>query len=548
MIMTRAFFYMAALLAAMSFGVDPAGAQYSAFDDPPSVGGNAAAGSSEFGPTQSEIQGGDFAQGQSAQVIVLLRNSSSAPIILQKIDLVPSSNVSASITGNQCSGDAVKPGLECAVTVAIKGEAGGKYRVGMLINHSGRTKISNAAIVGNVTAGGAGSADGMPSNEIDAFPSEVKFDKTKGRTPLVRSITLRNNSTKAIEVSDIELIASPLTGFSVSAPSCVKLEASQSCIATITWAPSVEGKAEGVIVLRHNGPSGSLQIALSGEFERTATTTAERFPTAVPGEGLIVSDRDTIEFGTDIDGAASISVTLINSGDKDVLMRQVKLAGSDNGLSLSNDDCRSGKVLKTNQGCVLTVNWLPRRKGPVIDDVQIMHDGARGVLVLPVRGTAKKAVNLNMPMAGSGSSGGIPRLPGGELDETLVGAADSADGAGTGQRGFESGMGGGITLATDMASLNGYRITSLSGVSAVVTGPRGRVVVKDGAPAPIAGAYWIPRITPEGVELIGQAESVFLLFDRSLGIISAAASGAAGAAGTTTTTQPATAEDSGNGE
>src|SRR5690606_14055811 len=127
-----------------------------------------------FGPAQAEIPGGDFPQGQSAQVIVMMRNNTSTPITLGTIDLVPSSNVSANIVGNQCAEEAVKPGLECAVTVAIKGEASGKYRVGMLINLSGRTKVSSSAIVGNIGTV-SGTATGMPLNEIEAFPTILDF-------------------------------------------------------------------------------------------------------------------------------------------------------------------------------------------------------------------------------------------------------------------------------------------------------------------------------------------------------------------------------------
>jgi hypothetical protein len=479
-------------------------AQYSAFDDPPSGGAGANVGGGEFGPSLGlEIKGGDFAQGQSSQVIVMMRNYASVPITLGTIDLVPSSNVTANIVGNQCVSEPIKPGLECAVTVAVKGESNGAYRVGMLINHSGRTRVTNAAIIGIISSTTTGAQLGPP-NEIESFPVALNFDKTSGRTPLVRSIVLRNGSSKKLDIGGIELIASPLTGFAVSAPECKALESGQSCVVTVTWAPSVEGKSEGVLLLRHNGPSGSLQIPLSGEFTRTPTSMADRFPSPVPGQGLLVSDADKIDFGSAIDGAASISVTLINMGDSDLKLNQVRLAGSDNGLSLANDDCFVGKVLPRNEGCVLTINWLPRRKGPVIDDIQIIHDGARGVLVLPVRGTATEVVNLNMPMLG----GGMSKLDGDELDEGLLGSKSSAA--------------GGIALGTDVSGLNGYRVTSLSAQRAVISGPRGRVVVLDGQPAPISGSHWIPRVLPEGVELIGAKNSVFLMFDRSLGVIAPA--------------------------
>src|SRR5262249_37489833 len=149
-----------------------------------------------------------------------------------------------------------------------------------------------------------------------AFPLNLDFGTTKGSTPLVRSIALRNSSSSTITITGIELAASPLTGYSVSAPSCKELLASQACVATVTWSPTSEGTAEGVLVLRHSGPSGSLQIPLKGVYDLPKTGKAELFPAPVAGEGLLVADRESVDFGSAVDGAASITVSLVNSGDK----------------------------------------------------------------------------------------------------------------------------------------------------------------------------------------------------------------------------------------
>lgn len=477
-------------------------AQYSAFDDPPAPGGAAGGASQqEISPAKPEMEGGDLPQGQSTQVLVMMRNNSASPIEIKTIELLPSSNVTATIAGNQCDKEALRPGMECALNVSLKAESPGKYRVGLLMNHTGRTKVSNAAIIG--TVGGVNSKAGaLPSNEIEAFPPILDFTQVKGRAPLVRSISLRNSSTKTVEITNIELAASPLTGFAVSAPDCKVLEASQACIATVTWSPQLEGKAEGVVVLRHTGPSGSLQIPLTGEYTQSKTDKAALFPSPVPGQGLIVADRESVDFGTTVDGAASITVSLINNGDKPVILKQVKLAGSDNGLSLSDDDCKAGKELPANQGCALTINWLPRRAGPVIDDVQVIHDGARGVLILPVRGTATQPVNLNMPLINSNK---LPKLSGKDIDEGMLKNAPSEHSR--------------SALASNTASLNGYRVTSLAVSRAVVSGPGGRIIVEDGVPQVIAGGHWIPRVFTDGVELRGEDDSVILLFDRSLNVL-----------------------------
>jgi hypothetical protein len=500
---------------ALAGPVSVALAQYSAFDDPPQGGtGAASAGNQEISANKPEVDGGEIAAGQEAQVIVLLRNNTSSPVTLDRIEMAPSSNITARMTKNQCGQQPIKPNVECAVTVGIKGETTGKFRLGMLIYHNGKTQLSNVFVVGTVGAGKAGSAGGLPANEIEAFPNMLDFGSTKGRTPLVRSIALRNASSNTVKISKIELAASPLTGFSVSAPDCKELLASQACVATVTWSPLAEGSSQGVLVLRHDGPSGNLQIALKGEYEITETSKADLFPSAIPGMGLIVADRETVDFGSSVDGAASITVSLVNNGEKDVLLQQVKLAGSDNGLTLSTDSCTSGKVLSPYQGCALTVNWAPRRAGPVIDDIQILHDGARGVLVLPVRGTATKEAESQLPVMNAVSA--LPKLSKGALDESLVGGV--ADGK---PNDVEISSGGNAT------SLSGYRVTSMSTDRAILAGPRGRLLVRNGVKQLIAGSYWKPSISVEGVKLSSDKDSVLLFFDRTM---TAGNSGSASAA------------------
>jgi hypothetical protein len=164
----------------------------------------------------------------------------------------------------------------------------------------------------------------------------------------------------------------------------------------------------------------------------------------------------------------------------------------------------------------LTVNWLPRRQGPVIDDVQIRHNGARGVMVLPVRGEAVAAVsNDNLPVLSMReveqttqmAADGPPRLPGVDNNESTDNSQSQPSSS---RRDNQSIRSTGVTPVLD-----GYRVSSLAWDRAVIAGPTGRRVVHDGERQIIAGAEWIPEITPSGVRLIGDRDEVLLLFDSS---------------------------------
>ncbi|HEY1096865.1 MAG TPA: choice-of-anchor D domain-containing protein [Alphaproteobacteria bacterium] len=522
-------FYAACLVMSV-FTMPMAHAQISAFEDP--AMGNSST-NTEFVPRKDEFDGGEIGQSQTAQVVTLFRNATSTPITISRIQLVPSSNVAAVIGSDQCSAEPVKPGVECAVTVSLTGQGTGKFRVGMLVSHSGKTRLTNAAIIGTVGAG-TGTKNGLQS-EIESFPDDLNFGTVTTSAPLVRSLALRNSTGALIKVTNIQLAASPSSGFQVSAPKCKELKPSQACVATVTWTPTTQGVVEGVIVLRHDGPSGAMRVGLKAEYNPKKMEIAGRFASAVPGEGLLISDQDKIDFGEEVDGAASITVSLVNQGDKELTLNTVKLAGSDNGLSLSTTDCRRGTVLSVGEACVLTVNWQPRRIGPVIDDVQILHTGSRGVLVLPVRGTAEQPVSsASGPSIAYPELPDMPKLSGGKLDERVLKAA-----------GVESSVVRTAPLPAERSaalnadnvtpSLDGYRISSVSNDHAIVAGPKGRLIIKNDVPQVIAGVRWTPHIVEEGVELSSGRKVVLLLFDRSLTVMQSmgATSGVQGAFGDT---------------
>lgn len=502
------------LLAMPLVWTTPVLSQISAFEDPVGTGGSS---NTELIPRRDEFDGGEVGQSQTAQVLTLFRNATSEPLTISRIQLVPSSNVAAVLSSDQCSIEPIKPGVECAVTVSLTGQGMGKYRVGMLVTHTGKTRLTNAAIVGTISASGTGRGGGLQS-EIEAFPADLDFGQVTSSSPMVRSLALRNSTGTPINIEHIMLAASPTSGFEVSAPKCKELKPAQACVATVTWIPTTPGAVEGVIVMRHDGPSGAMRVGLKGVYNPRRVETASRFASAVPGEGLLVADLDKIDFGSEVDGAASISVSLVNQGDKELTLTTVRLAGSDNGLSLSNNDCRAGKKLNMGEACILTVNWQPRRIGPVIDDVQVTHTGARRVLVLPVRGTAEQPVTsaTSSTISYNDRIPNMPKIEGEKIDESILTTASIPNVA---SPVAPQSRNAALTADHVMPSLDGFRISSLGRQHAVVAGPTGRVIVKHGEPQVIAGVRWVPHVVAEGVELVSGKKTVLLVFDRSLTVM-----------------------------
>ncbi len=471
----HALFSVCAFLLVIGAFSAPAFAQ-SAFDDPDEQGivrvPNLVASS-------SSIDGGVLTIGSSAQVVILFQNDGTEPVIVGDVNLYPSSSVTAEVSLNQCSIAPLPSQAECAVTISITALQAGAWRVEALASHNGRSRLATATISGSVDRGADGD-DSTPS-DISSRPESVEFGTIGGRSPLVRSVIFSNTTSQAIQIEDMFLDVADQSGFQMS-HECTVLDPGQGCIVKLRWTPRIEGQSQGVLVIQHSGPSRVIQVNISGSYNPEDIDEANPWPDAAPGQGLLISSQKDIEFGSDVDGAAAITTSLINVGDTDVVLDLIRLAGSDNGLSIARDGCRMGVVLAPTEACALTVNWLPRRTGPVIDAVQILHSGARGVLVLPVRGEAETPVSATSKQT-------ITKERDGEI----------------------------IEIGVSTPTMDGYTITSHSETKAIISGPTGSRVIRDGETLVLEGFEWIAKIVPNGVELISEFDRILLVFDRALG-------------------------------
>lgn len=490
-------------------------AQYPGFDGPNARAGSGS-GSGIVAVTQN-VDGGIVPIGATAQVVVLFRNEGGQPLETGQINLYPSSTVSATVSLNQCADTPLQSGAECAMAVSVKGLQAGPWRVEMLMLHSGRARLATATLSGNVEASGD-SADKLAS-DIEAIPAKVDFGGLATSQTLVESVVLRNITSNPIDISEVAINASDNSGYSVKSD-CKTLTPGQACVATVKWAPTLKGPATGALVVKHNGSAAVANVPLSGEFSPDSVEEAEIFPKAVPGKGLLVSSQKEVDFGNSVSTASTITVSLVNTGDSPLKLKGVKIAGSDNGLSLSSEGCAVDMTLEPIEACPLTVNWSPTRIGKLIDDIQILHDGARGVLVLPVRGESLGVVSQDQKAIVLTSSASEEREPPTRVigGDDMAGDTSSSSGGGQSSRSGSSYSGGG-NVSNASSALDGLKITSFSANRAIVNGPSGSKLVHNNEPIMLGGVQWDVQIQKNGIEFSSGADRVLLLFDRSLSSI-----------------------------
>ena len=306
------------------------------------------------------------------------------------ISLYPSSNVSANVGENECEAGAISPDAVCAIALSVKGLQPGKFRIEMLMRHDGRSKLITSTITGEVERSEDTTRDVI--SDLETIPSELKFGNLKNSRPLTRSIILRNVTSKAIKVSDVVIESNEQAGYSFKSD-CDSLLSGEACIVTVTWAPQQRGPSTGVLVIGHDGPTGVVSVILDGEYAPEKASQVDIFPEAVPGKGLLTASQTDIDFGKGVEANAAITVSLVNVGDTPLKLGEISLSNKDNGVKVAGTGCKPGLELDPVEACPLTLIWEPVRVGAVVDDIQIRHDGARGILVLPVRGEADRAVN-----------------------------------------------------------------------------------------------------------------------------------------------------------
>ena len=502
---TRNIIYLMFLSLVLLIGSsDISRAQYPGFDAP---GTKVSGGVAGLVPVESAINGGAIPTGATAQVVVLFRNEGSQPVETGMINLYPSSNISAHVSLNQCEAEPLASGAECALAVSVKGLQSGPWRLEMLMRHTGRTRLVTATISGSIDANGD-SADRLTS-DIETIPDEVDFGDLSSSQTIVEPVILRNITSEPIKISDIYVKASDGSGYTVEAE-CDELQAGQACIATIRWAPTQKGPSTGVLVVKHNGPTALASVPLEGEYTPDKSDEAEVFPDAVPGRGLLIASQEDVDFGGGITSASTITVSLVNTGDNALEIKDIKIAGSDNGLSLKSDGCSNGLVLQPIEACPLTVTWSPTRVGSLLDDIQVRHDGARGVLVLPVRGSAEKTVSQDQkaivlerknPTRVIGSDGVVSGSSENDVERPKS-ASRSVTSA--------------SNVANASSALDGFKITSFSSNRAIVNGPSGSRLIHHNQPIVLGGIEWNIVIEKNGIEFASGDDRILLLFDRSL--------------------------------
>ncbi|MFH1159182.1 MAG: choice-of-anchor D domain-containing protein, partial [Pseudomonadota bacterium] len=415
------------LVPALLFFAAPAEAQYNAFKDPSVSRASAeAAGGLDFKAVTEEIKGGKVSVGGTAYIVVLFKNQGASSVKVGTINLYPSSTVSAQATLNQCADAPLSTDAQCAVTVAVKGLQSGAWRVDVLVDHSGRSRIAMASISGDVEPL-ALRKDEAVKGDVEASPASMDFGTSPGGIALVRAVVLNNRSADVVKIKDFILNAPEQSGYSYKSQCPETLQPGETCNIIVTWLPTSKGLAQGVLAVRHSGKSGMAQVELKGVLQPVVAGNA-----AKNVAGKIELSPESMDFGTSPGGIAlKRSVVLSNHTDEDVDLWDIDMKVPEQSGFSYESQCP--EMLQPEETCNIIVTWLPTSKGLAQGVMMVRHSGKSGMAQVELKGVLQSTGDAKKDAAGrveafpasmdfGTSSGGIP------LVRSMVLSNNSAEG------------------------------------------------------------------------------------------------------------------------
>lgn len=261
------------------------------------------------------------------------------------------------------------------------------------IDHGMNTGINRDAVQGTRPAGtaydmGAYEYEGASANPTPTPPpvqgtltvsaSSVAFGSVVDGTSANQTLTLSNNSTASVSVSNLAVTG---TGFSRSAVTLpLTLQPGQSSALTLTFAPQTAGVDNGNLQITSNATDASVAVALSG------TGTAPTTPP--PTRGTLTVSASSLAFGSVTTGKSSAkTITLSNSSSASVTVSNIAVTGT--GFTKTN--AALPLTLATGQSATVTVTFAPAAAGSATGNLQITSNATNASVAVALTGTGTAA-------------------------------------------------------------------------------------------------------------------------------------------------------------
>jgi hypothetical protein len=211
----------------------------------------------------------------------------------------------------------------------------------------------------------------VPKPAITLTSSTLTFtNQIVGTSSAAQTVTLTNSGDASLNISAVALTGTNAGDFTNSADTCsgATLLPTQTCIVSVTFAPTASGIRTGVLTITDNASNSPQTVSLTG--------------TGILGP-LVTLSPTSISFPNQFVGTSGlpINVTLTNSGDQPLTISSVQ-AGGDFGAT---SGCTSS--LPAGVNCTIGVFFDPSASGLRTGTLTITDNASSGPQTVQLSGT-----------------------------------------------------------------------------------------------------------------------------------------------------------------
>ena len=207
---------------------------------------------------------------------------------------------------------------------------------------------------------------------LSVTPALVTFGSVPTGLSNTQPMRLSNPGSGSVTISKATLVGS---GFKVSGLTVpLTIAAKGSASFNLAFAPSAAGSVTGSLTVASNATDPSLAIRLSG--------------TGIGASALLAATPTTLAFGTvTVNTSRSLSVTLKNTGNSDVKVSSVAVAGT----GFSESGVSSGLTLQPEQSATVKLAFAPKAAGSVSGTVTVSSNATNSPARITLSGTGAAA-------------------------------------------------------------------------------------------------------------------------------------------------------------
>ena len=279
-------------------------------------------------------------------------------------------------TADTCSGAAILPNATCTVNIAFAPTGTGSRTA--TLNFSDNAPGSPQSV--SLSGTGTGPTVGFSATGLTLASEPV------GTTSPAQTETVTNTGNGNLVISAVAVAGANASDFTKGADTCsgATVATSGSCTVNVTFTPSASGSRTATLTFTDNASINSQVVTLSGTGETAAVGLSSPSLSFVPQVRLTSS--------------ASQTETVTNTGDLNLIISTVTLAGTNAADFAKSTDTCTGATVAPNTTCKVSVTFTPSLAGIRTATLSFSDSAPDSPQLVNLTGTGLgPAVNLSSP-------------------------------------------------------------------------------------------------------------------------------------------------------